>query len=96
MLFRSKFGGLGDVALHSTGKIKFKGGGAGLGLSIAKGLVEAHGGTIWAESPGHDENELPGSTFHIMVPIRTEPPRPREPELLTWARDPRPWRNLRP
>jgi signal transduction histidine kinase len=25
-------------------------GGAGLGLAIARGLVQAHGGTIWAEN----------------------------------------------
>jgi signal transduction histidine kinase len=40
-------------------------GGMGLGLSIAKGLIEAHGGRIWAESegPGH------GSTFYINLPL---------------------------
>jgi signal transduction histidine kinase len=69
-----KFGGLGDVSLHSSGKLKFKGGGPGLGLSITKGILDAHGGSIWVESEGYDEEKLPGSTFHILLPIRKEPP----------------------
>lgn len=68
-----KFSSLGDVALHSSGKSKFKGGGAGLGLTIAKGIIEAHGGTIWAESDGYNEEDLAGSTFHIMVPMTQAP-----------------------
>ena len=69
-----KFGGLGDVSLHSSGKTKFKGGGPGLGLPITKGILEAHGGSIWVESDGCDEENLPGSTFHILIPQRKEPP----------------------
>jgi signal transduction histidine kinase len=63
-----KFGSVGNIALHSTGKTKFKGGGPGLGLPIARGIIEAHGGKIWVVSPGHDERACPGSTFHIMLP----------------------------
>ncbi|MBN1888756.1 MAG: GAF domain-containing protein [Thermoflexales bacterium] len=58
-----------EVALHSSGKTKFKGGGPGLGLAIAKGIVEAHGGRIWVESPGYDEENCPGSTFYIVLPV---------------------------
>jgi signal transduction histidine kinase/ActR/RegA family two-component response regulator len=40
-------------------------GGLGLGLSIVRHLVEAHGGTVRAESPGADQ----GATFTVKLPI---------------------------
>jgi signal transduction histidine kinase len=64
-----KFYRVGNVMLHSSGETKFKGAGPGLGLTIAKGIVEAHGGKIWAESPGNDETNCPGSEFHIILPV---------------------------
>lgn len=60
---------LGKVELHSSGRTKFKGGGPGLGLAIAAGIVKAHRGKIWVESPGYDEVKLPGSTFFIQLPL---------------------------
>jgi signal transduction histidine kinase/DNA-binding LacI/PurR family transcriptional regulator len=60
---------LGKVELHSSGRSKFKGGGPGLGLAIASGIIKAHQGRIWAESPGYDEEKCPGSTFIIRIPL---------------------------
>jgi signal transduction histidine kinase len=71
-LIFQKFFQTGDVLLHSTGKTKFKGGGPGLGLSIAKGIVDAHKGRLWVESPGYDEVKNPGSTFYIRLPVNVE------------------------
>ncbi len=65
------FSTIGDSSLHSSSKTKFRGGGPGLGLFISKGIIEAHGGNIWAESPGYDDVACPGSTFHIMIPMRS-------------------------
>lgn len=39
--------------------------GTGLGLVVSKGIVEAHGGKIWAESAG----ENLGSTFYFSIPL---------------------------
>lgn len=58
-----------NTQLHSTSKTAFRGGGLGLGLAICKGIIEAHGGRIWVESEGRDEQRLPGSTFYIELPL---------------------------
>ncbi len=38
--------------------------GLGMGLSISRTIIEAHGGRLWAESDGHN-----GSTFTIKLPL---------------------------
>ena len=54
------FNGFYQIEPHTTRKH----GGMGIGLSIANGLVEAHGGQVWAESPGPGK----GSTFKVLLP----------------------------
>ena len=72
LLIFEQFYTAGDVQLHSTSKTGFMGGGLGLGLAIAKGAIEGHEGSVWVESEGRDEENFPGSSFHIFLPLRKD------------------------
>ena len=47
-------------------------GGLGIGLSLVRGMVQLHGGTVAAESEGRGK----GSRFRVRLPIATRRPRP--------------------
>jgi signal transduction histidine kinase len=86
-----KFYRTGDLMKHSTGKTKFKGAGPGLGLSLVKGILDAHNGRVWVESPGHNEETCPGSTFHVLLPLHPPEYNPVMAQTMIHRRAPGEW-----
>jgi len=60
-----KFQEVGDISTHSTSQAQFGGKGVGLGLTLAKGIIETHDGLVWVESAGVDQ----GSCFSALLPL---------------------------
>ncbi len=63
-----------DSLHHSSGTFEFQSGGIGLGLSLARGIVLEHGGTIRVESKGVDQ----GSVFIVKLPAHPPDPAAKE------------------
>ncbi|MDW8327984.1 MAG: HAMP domain-containing sensor histidine kinase, partial [Anaerolineales bacterium] len=84
-LIFEKFYRVGSSTQHSTSTTKFMGAGPGLGLPIAKGVIERHGGRIWVESAGYDAQKFPGSRFYVVLPLR--PPGVDSNAVLAGAED---------
>ena len=56
-------------------------GGLGLGLAIVRHLVELHGGSVVAESPGLNQ----GTTFRVRLPLPAHRPRPEFIQSIEWT-----------
>ena len=53
-------------------------GGLGMGLAIVKSIIELHGGTVRAESPGDEQ----GAAFIVVLPVREAPRQTAHPEIM--------------
>ena len=72
LLIFERFYQVAPVASHFSGATSYKGGGPGLGLTIAKSVISRHGGQVWVESEGQDEETFPGCRFFVRLPIKED------------------------
>jgi signal transduction histidine kinase/ActR/RegA family two-component response regulator len=71
-----------EMFVQVSGTSKAAQGGLGIGLTLAQSLVELHGGTVRASSPGLDR----GATFTVLLPLARDAGDAGEPEtgLANW------------
>jgi len=58
------------AVLNQAGRNASRKRGGSLELAVARGIIEAHGGLVWVESEGYDEQRNPGARFHIALPVK--------------------------
>jgi len=57
-----------EMFFQTEGELQRAQGGLGIGLALVRHLVELHGGSVTAQSPGRDK----GSTFKVRLPLAAE------------------------
>ena len=68
-----------DLFIRVDGASERSPGGLGVGLALVRQLVEMHGGTVTASSPGLGN----GSEFIVQLPALPEEPPPSQPDPLS-------------
>lgn len=68
--------GIFSKFFRADNAIKIQSEGSGLGLFIAKNIIEKHGGKIWFESPpaealAKEGEENKGTVFHFTIPVKS-------------------------
>lgn len=66
LLIFDKFHGTTALKHHGQNPKTGHAPGAGLGLPLAKGIIEGHGGMIWVDSPAAEKT---GSIFNVLLPL---------------------------